>query len=127
VNLKNNISPHTLIIGNGDIKDLNESKNMTDRYKIDGVMIGRGIFTNPWLFNKKIEITAISKQNRINVLKKHITLFDKTYKEQKNYNTLKKYYKIYISNFEGASELRVELMNTKSCDEALSIISNLES
>lgn len=52
VKLRDAISPKTPIIGNGDVKSYAEVVEKQKKYGVDGVMIGRGIFANPWIFNK---------------------------------------------------------------------------
>lgn len=106
----------TLIIGNGDILSMDESRQKILKTGIDGVMIGRGIFANPWVFEKEISIHTTSE--RIQLAIKHLTLFDKTYGDTKNYNIMKKFFKSYINNFDGAAEFRAKLMETKTALEA---------
>lgn len=117
VDARNKFKSKALIIGNGDIKTLDEAKEKCSEYCIDGVMIGRGIFENIWIFNgKKIEHSA---QDKINLLIKHLKLFRKTYPDGKNFASMKKFVKCYINNFDGASDARVKLMETKSLDELI--------
>lgn len=111
VKLRDEISPNTVIIGNGDIKSVNQGKEYVERYGIDGFMIGRGILNNPWVFSKRSDI---SKKERIEILLKHFELFEKVWKGSKPFNSQKKYIKAYISNFEGANELRKKLMSCNS-------------
>ena len=70
VKLRNEIAPDTIVLGNGDVKDIEQAKEYVDRYGVDGVMIGRAILTNPWLFSGR-KPEDISKEERIEVLKKH--------------------------------------------------------
>lgn len=109
-----------LIIGNGDVVSLNEAKEKAKRYNLDGIMIGRGIFGNPWLFNKKPP--QITPKRKLKVLREHIALFDKLFKNKKSFNTMKKHFKAYISGFDGAKELRIKLMETKNAQEAEKIL-----
>ncbi len=51
IKLRNKISPETIIIGNGDVMDLNHAQELYDKYGVDGVMIGRAVFGNPWIFD----------------------------------------------------------------------------
>ena len=121
IKLRDEISPNTIIIGNGDIQDWKEIETKHKEYKIDGGMIGRGIFTNPSAFSKTTTM-ELTKQKRIELCIKHIKMFDAKWGKTKQYDLLKKYYKIYIQSFDGAKELRVELMETKSTDQALEIL-----
>lgn len=114
VKLRDEISPDTLIIGNGDIKSLEQGKEYIKKYGVDGFMVGRGILNNPWLFNGREDI---SKEERIDILIKHFEIFEKVWKGKKPFNSQKKYIKAYISNFDSASELRKELMECNSFNE----------
>jgi nifR3 family TIM-barrel protein len=119
VEIKNKLSPDTIIVGNGDIKNYDEILNAKKMYGIDGVMIGRGIFSNPWIFdpNNKKHTFVDSKM----ILTKHLELSE-TYE---HYDKIKKFYKMYINNFDGASNLRARLMETKNVKEALEILKNV--
>lgn len=126
VEIKSKISPKTIIIGNGDVKNYSEVVEKHDKYKVDGVMIGRGIFLNPWVFEKKDKKHTFEESKK--VLLKHLKLCNKEYSDEKvtSYETVKKFYKMYINNFEGASKLRAKLMQTRSIDEAINLIENKE-
>lgn len=119
VNIRNNGKHKTIIIGNGDIVTNNQIHEKHVECGIDGAMVGRGIFKNPWVF-EKIEKEHSSKE-AFDVLIKHIKLFDKEY-PGKNIDVLKKFFKIYIKNFEGAVELRNELMKLRRSDEILKVL-----
>lgn len=116
VKIKNQISPQTIIIGNGDIKNYNDVIEKSKRYDVDGVMIGRGIFSNPWIF-EKITKTHTFKESK-EVLIKHLKLCE----SYEHYDKIKKFYKMYINNFDGAGKLRAELMQTKNIQDALNLL-----
>ncbi len=124
VALKNAMKKETLIIGNGDVKSLAEAKEKVTTYGVDGVMIATGIFQNPWLFNANLDPEKVTVQQRIAVLREHVQLFEQTWGTQKNFQILKKYFKIYISHFDGAQELRTKLMETNNGEEVQNIIDN---
>ncbi len=113
--LRDKIAPDTLIIGNGDIKDLGEVKEKYKQYKCEGFMIGRGILTNPWVFNPKINPEKVSIKERLKLFLHHIELFEKS--GNPYFEILKKYCKIYINNFPEASTIREKIMQIKSLDE----------
>ncbi len=123
VKLRDAISPNTLIIGNGDINSLKQGKEYVEEYGVDGFMVARGIMNNPWLFScrKRKEIPYEEKRA---VLLKHLKLFDKTWKGTKPFNSQKKYIKAYISGFDGANELRKNLMVATTTDEEVKILDN---
>lgn len=121
VKLRNEIAPDTIVLGNGDVKDIEQAKEYVDRYGVDGVMIGRAILTNPWLFSGR-KPEDISKEERVEVLKKHLEIFEKERGEMNIFNSQKKYIKAYISNFDTAGELRSKLMDTSSSLEIMDIL-----
>lgn len=100
----------TLILGNGDVKNLSEAKIRVKETGADGVMIGRGIFGNPWVFNKKVKEGSISIQEKLKVMIEHTHLFEQVLGEHKNFDIMKKHYKAYVNGFDGAKELRIKLM-----------------
>lgn len=100
----------TLILGNGDVKDLADAEEKIKMSGADGVMIGRGIFGNPWLFNRKVDYTKIPLAERLRVMVEHTYMFEKLLLEHKNFDIMKKHYKAYVNGFDGAKELRVQLM-----------------
>ncbi|MFT3738966.1 MAG: tRNA-dihydrouridine synthase [Breznakibacter sp.] len=119
VRLKDEMAPHIRIIGNGDIFSLAQAREYSNLYGVDGVMIGRGIFKNPWLFSERYE-TGITK--RIDTLRSHLDLFESVWGKNKNFAILQRFFKIYLNGFDGASDLRQQLMGTKSYDGARFVI-----
>ncbi len=111
-----------LLIGNGDVKDINDAKEKIEKYGCDGIMIGRGIFGNPWFFDEGKE--EISTEEKLNALVEHTKLFEKELGEVKNFDVMKKHYKAYVNGFDGAKELRIKLMETKNSKEVERIIKN---
>jgi tRNA-dihydrouridine synthase len=73
-------------------------------------MIGRGIFGNPWLFSRTRDYKTVTVEEKLAVMIEHTALFEKLLGEHKNVAIMKKHYKAYVSGFDGAKELRVELM-----------------
>jgi tRNA-dihydrouridine synthase len=123
VRLKNQLKPDIPFHGNGDVFSYEQGLQRIAETGVDGVMVGRGIFQNPWFFNpEKIEI---SKEERIKKLIQHTQLFEKTWSGKKNFNILKRFYKIYLNSFEGAAKLRADLMEVKNYQEVYSCFSSL--
>lgn len=115
--LKNELSPETKLIINGDIKNRQDGQKYIDQ-GADGIMIGRGVFANPFCFEK--EPCEHSRDELIALMEYHLDLYEK-YKLAP-YDPLKHFYKIYINNFPGASDIRAQLMQTKSIAEARELI-----
>lgn len=113
--LRNQIAPQTLIIANGDIADRHHGLEIVKQYKVDGVMIGRGVFHNPFAFEKNP--TEHTKEQLLKLLNLHLDLYEQRGDKKRKYETLKRFFKIYIRDFDGASELRHQLMQTQSTNE----------
>ena len=109
-----------LVIGNGDVIDLNDAEMKAKTYGLDGIMIGRGIFDNSWFFSSKNKGTP---EERIKLLLKHVDNFEKLWGLDKNFDVLKRFFKIYINGWPGAKDLRTKLMTAKNKENVLEIIS----
>jgi len=122
--MRDKISPNTKIIGNGDIKNRLEAIEYANKYKLDGIMIGRGIFDNPYAFSDEpSQWLTESKEDKIALYKKQVELFADTYQNnQRNFSTLKRFAKVYINNFNGANALRDRVVNQKTIDDLLNVL-----
>jgi nifR3 family TIM-barrel protein len=116
VKLRDKISPDIIVLGNGDITDLDMADRYIKKYQVDGIMLARAVIQNPWVFSRRREIP---KDERLAVLKKHLELFKAIEGYKKPFNTQKKYIKMYLNNFQGAQELRMKFMKCENIDEAL--------
>lgn len=123
VEIRNEMKVKTLIIGNGDVVDLEHGKRLAKETGCDGIMIGRGIFGKPWFFSglHKINFTPTT-QERLKILVEHTKLYEKILGKVKNFNIMKKHYKAYVNGFDGAKELRVKLMETSNAKEVEGVI-----
>ena len=121
VALRNKIAPQTLLTINGDIRDRAHGEELVRQYGVDGVMIGRGIFHNPFAFEHAP--TTHSKEELLSLLRLQLDLYD-TWQPQlgRPFETLKRFFKIYVRDFPGASELRDQLMQTKRTDEVRKLL-----
>jgi tRNA-dihydrouridine synthase len=123
--LRDEVAPNTLLTINGDIPDYQTGLKLVQQYDVDGVMIGRGIFKNPFAFEK--ESKEHSSKELLDLLRLHLDLFDKYSKlETRPFGPLRRFFKIYVKGFRGASELRNELMSTGSTDEVRALLNNCE-
>lgn len=145
--LRDKISPETLIIGNGDVESIEDGKEKAKKSGCDGIMIGRGIFGNPFLFSEKRSSfkffssegpTQYSEKGagiknlnelrfvkeKLKVMLEHSKLFEKKLGEYKKFYVMKKHFKAYVNGFKGAKELRVKLMDTENSKEVQKIIND---
>ncbi|GGC97474.1 tRNA dihydrouridine synthase [Enterococcus wangshanyuanii] len=121
--IRDRIAPQTLITINGDIPDRQKGLELAEQYGVDGIMIGRGIFKNPYAFEK--EPKKHSTQELLGLLQLQLDLQDH-YAElaPRSIVGLHRFFKIYVKGFPGASDLRVQLMNTKSTDEVRQLLAS---
>jgi len=113
-----------IFIGNGDVKSLKEAKDKAKQYSLDGIMIGRGIFGNPWFFNPKKNLKNIKLSDKLKVLVEHTNLYEKLLGKKKAFDIMKKHFKAYVTGFDGAKELRIKLMACKNAREVKEVIKN---
>jgi tRNA-dihydrouridine synthase len=119
---RNSMNKNTVIIGNGDIKSREEGEEKAKKYGVDGIMIGRGVFENAWVFKENVDPEHITVKDRLDLLKRHLLEYENEKGEKLPYQTLKKYYKIYIREFEGSGDIRAKLMLTNTIIEAKNIL-----
>ena len=122
VAIRHALGSKTLIVGNGDVKNIEDARAKASETGCDGIMLGRAIYGNPWLYNERFTKSLISPREKIEALAKHIKLFDELMSGTSNFAVMKKHFKAYISGWDGAKELRVRLMETATTEEALSIL-----
>ena len=122
--LRDEIAPQTLLTINGDIRDRQHGLELVETYGVDGIMIGRGIFTNPYAFSA--DTSPRSRQELLDLLRSQLDLHDQYVVEHspRPYDPLKRFFKIYVRDFAGAAELRDALMHTKTTDEARALLSD---
>lgn len=118
--VRNQISPATKFLGNGDVLSVAQGIEYTEKYGLDGIMVGRGIFHNPWFFNPDHPMP--DKAEKLTRLLLHTRLFENTWGGKKNINILKRFYKIYTNDFTGAAKLRALLMEAKAYEDVYEII-----
>lgn len=118
--IRDSVSPATILVGNGDVTSRSQAVALANEHGIDGVMIGRGVFHDPFVFGESSPWETYTKQQRVQLYLDHVRLFTETWQnEERRIHTLNKFCKIYIQSFDNAKELREELMNCKSADELL--------
>ena len=119
VQVRNELKSRTLIIGNGDIRSREDGLEKLRATGVDGVMVGRGAFGNPWFFRADGHVPAVGEKLR--VMLEHARLFEEWLPE-KSFFIMRKHFKAYASGFAGAPELRALLMQTKNADETAQIV-----
>ncbi|MEX0652063.1 MAG: tRNA-dihydrouridine synthase [Candidatus Paceibacterota bacterium] len=120
VEIRNELKSETLILGNGDALDLEDAERKVTETGCDGVMLGRAIFGNPWLFDR--EKDSVTIEERLSVLVEHTKLYEALLGDVKSFNIMKKHYKAYVSGWDGAKELRIQLMDAHNAQEVADIV-----
>ena len=119
VEIRNEMAPQTLILGNGDAEDMGDARRRVKASGADGAMLGRAIFGNPWLFAE----TTPDRAAKLTVLVEHTKLYEELL-PHKSFAIMKKHYKAYVTGFDGAAELRARLMGAVDASEVEKIIEN---
>ncbi len=126
VELRNRLAPQTRILGNGDVKSVAEGRRLAQETGADGIMIGRGIFGNPWLFSEHGTVPGSTEREQIstklNVMLEHTKLYVELLGDIKNFAIMKKHYKAYVNGFDGAKELRIQLMESDTYEEIEALV-----
>lgn len=126
VEIRNYLKKDTLIIGNGDVKNREDGLLKIGETHADGIMMGRALFHDIYAFSSAgNKATEISIDKRLELLESHIRLYEKVWDDSKPFSNLKKYFKIYISDFDGASDLRMKFMETESFSEVFLLLNSI--
>ncbi len=121
--LRDKLAPQTLIVGNGDVQNRQQALELAEQYKLDGIMIGRGIFNDPFAFAKNSPWPDFMPGQRLKLYQKHVELFAETWQQhERPIHTLNKFCKIYVSGFDGTKELREQLMRATTTSELLTLL-----
>lgn len=120
--IRDRVAPDTLIIGNGDVLTRKQGEDLAEEHGLDGIMIGRGILQDPYVFSDKSPWEEKTADEKLELYKKHINFFREEWTDKKNPAGLKKFAKVYISGFDGASDLRAKLMDCNTASELLKVL-----
>jgi tRNA-dihydrouridine synthase len=122
--LRDELAPETVFLGNGDLFSMDDCQKRIAESGVDGVMIGRGIFKDPWIFN--LPASELTLNSKLEVLQKHTELYVNTWGPEKNFNILKRFFKIYINGFYGAAELRAKLMDANNLEDVINVLAKFQ-
>lgn len=124
VNLAKSVGSPALILGNGDVKNLVEAKQKVDEFGVDGVMLGRALFGNPWLFQGHVDTTHIPVKEKLEVIRQHTRYFQTLLDEPNlvKFPRMKKFYGAYLKGIPNARQVRDKFAMVRSPDEAYQIL-----
>jgi tRNA-dihydrouridine synthase len=121
--LRDKLGVNTKIIGNGDIQHRAHGLQLAAETGVDGLMIGRGIFHDIFTFAN--EPAGHEPAEMISILLRHLELYEQ-WGSNKPFQTLKKFFKIYVNSWPGAAELRAELMEARDPATVRAILAHRE-
>ncbi len=124
VRLRNSMEVDIPLLGNGDVMSVEDGLQKCQHTGADGVMVGRGIFHNPWFFNHPQP--EISTTDKLELLWHHVDLFTRTWGPERNFATLKRFFKIYTNAFKGAARLRAALMETTNATGVRAVLDDFD-
>ena len=110
------------IIGNGDVRDPKHGRELAAQTGADGVMLGRAIFGNPWLFNPTVSKRQLGLERVLDTMLEHAALFDRLLGEVRPFVEMRRHFKAYLSGFPDTKALRVALMECTDPAAARAIV-----
>lgn len=113
----------TVLIGNGDIESTERARALAAETGLDGIMLGRAVFGNPWLFGST-KVAEVPLSERLRVMVEHAELFEEVFGSRKRFVVMRKHLLAYSSGFSGAKELRIKLMQANSAEEVKQIVAS---
>ena len=120
VSIRDAMNSKTVILGNGDVNSMQRVTELHAESAVDGVMIGRGIFQNLFLFNPvATPLAERSPFEKLELLERHLQMFVTTWGKDKRFGAVKKFFKNYISGFSGATPLRTSMIEAREVDEVM--------
>ena len=124
--LRDRIAPETKIVGNGDVMSRKQGISLAKKYLLDGIMVGRGIFQDPFVFAEESPWPTYTKDQKIDLFTKQIKLFAETWQDAKRpIAPLNKFSKMYLTEFDGAKEIREQLTTAQSAEELLTVLAGV--
>ncbi len=129
----------TLVLGNGDLRDMADIYRRVRQCGVDGVLLGRAAEGNPWIFKAKDQLKQclltstppapaepISLAERFRVVVEHAHHFE-TYVQERNFVGMRKHLIWYCRDFRGAAELRTKMVRVNNAAEVVQCLRDYES
>jgi len=121
----------TRIVGNGDVRTPKAYHQRVAESGVDGIMIGRGIFENLFIFRavrgdgpdqERTEYSLLAPREKVLFFRRHVAFHRATWGERGNFHALKKFAKTYLRSFAGARDLIDAVMHACRYAEALDVL-----
>lgn len=117
------------VIGNGDIIDEESALKMFGYTGVDGIMIGRGAFGNPWIFEKiryylstGKKIKDISNKEKLKIIKDHIELEIEEKGELTGIREMRKHISWYTKSLKNSSDFRNNINKIETRKKLLQVL-----
>ena len=116
------------VIGNGDIKTKEDAFRMFETTGVDGIMIAREAMGKPWIFREVIsylkgeDIKPLEKEEKLQIIIKHIELEVKQKKEEVAIKELRKHMCAYIKNMPNSAALREKINRIETKKELITTL-----
>ncbi len=117
------------VIGNGDIVDEESALKMFEYTGVDGIMIGRGTFGNPWIFERikyyletGEKLPLVTNEEKLRVIKKQIQLELDNKPEVTAIREMRKHIAWYTKNMPNSSEFRCEINKIEDKEQLMEIV-----
>ena len=116
VAMRSAIAPNTKLVLNGDVHTRAQGEELAGEHGVDGIMIGRGIFFDPFVFSQQSPWVDMRTAQKLELYIEHIDLYERTWQGKKNPDALKRFAKTYVIGFPGAPQVRDNIMGLKNID-----------
>ena len=119
------------VLGNGDIFSAGQAVSLMNKYRVAGVMIGRGAMGNPWIFRQIASLSrgeaaeAVSPADRLAMIRTHYGRMLAWKPKQIAVREMRKHIGWYIHGLRGASRCRAEINRTEEPEAVLRILEEL--
>lgn len=112
----------TILLGNGDVLNYEQAVEYIQKYEVDGILIGRGSFGNPFAFQPNSD-KLLEQNNIFKIALEHCKLYEQTYNQDPRYHfmPMRKHLGWYVKGIDGAREIRMELFQANNSEEVESI------
>ena len=131
--VKNNPRMHIPLIGNGDITGPVSARHFKDTYGVDGLMIGRSVYGNPWIFKEIKHYFAtgelppqVSVEERVRVIAMHLYRSVAWKGERTGILEMRKHWGPYFKGFPGFKPFRIRLMQAETADRIKEILQEVK-
>jgi tRNA-dihydrouridine synthase B len=130
--VKNNPRMHIPVFGNGDVVDPISAKYFKDNFGVDGLMVARGVYGNPWIFNEIKHYLKTGEllpkpdiEERLRICTIQLQKSVEWKGERRGVMEIRKHWGDYFKGYPNFKPTRMKLMETESLEEILAILDDI--